>query len=142
MNEFINTHEQWLEHFRKDSYRIWLRATLSNGTDYYLPEHADWIRLKEVCEKEELNVDKVGIQYKTYFIEVDTKGTDGVYLVQSLLATFGANARQTITIGKIYGNTVKKQVWVTPELMKEFEEESNIESCFDSAIIYNYGKKD
>jgi hypothetical protein len=142
MNNFINTHEEWLEHFRHDIYKIWIRASLSNGKEYYLPEHSDWMRLKPICEENKLNVEKVGIQYKTHFVEVDTTNTDGVYIVQSILATFGSQARQTITIGKVYGNNVKKDIWITPELLKEFEEESNIESCFEQAIIYNYDKKE
>jgi hypothetical protein len=53
----------------------------------------------------------------------------------------GGDAKETVTIGKIYGDVVEKSIWITPELVKEIEEKDQIESCFEEAIIYHYGKQ-
>lgn len=134
---FITSHEQWLEEYRKDKYKIWIRATLSNNIEYYLPDHNKWIELKSFCEKNKLKVNKLGLQYRSHFVEVDTSDTDGVYLIRSLIGRMGENSKQSITIGKVHGNVVKKTMWVTPELVEDLSDEDPIENCFEEAIIYN-----
>ena len=137
MSKFITSHEQWLAEYHKDKYKIWIRATLSNNIEYYLPDHNKWIELKSLCEKDKLKVSKLGLQYRSHFVEVDTSNTDGVYLVRSLIGRMGENSKQAITIGKIYGNIVKKTMWVTPELIEDLSDEDPVENCFEEAIIYN-----
>ena len=135
MSKFITSHEQWLAEYHKDKYKIWIRATLSNNIEYYLPDHNKWIELKSLCEKDKLKVSKLGLQYRSHFVEVDTSDTDGVYLVRSLIGRMGENSKQAITIGKVYGNIVKKTMWVTPELIEDLSDEDPVENCFSEALI-------
>lgn len=137
----ITSHDEWLKEYRKDKYKVWVRATLSNGKEYYLPSHNEWIKLKSICEDQSLDINKIGLQYRSNFIEVDTTDSDGVYLIKSIIGVMGENSKQTITIGKLYGNIIKKTMWVTPELVAELTSEDNIEDCFKEALIFNYGKK-
>lgn len=141
MLNFITTHEQWLEEYRKDKYKVWIRATLSDDTEYYLPSHEHWVALKPTCENQQLYVVKIGLQYRSHFVEVDTHDTDGVYLVRSVIGMMGENSKQTITIGKVYGGIVKKTMWVTPELVSEMSTEDKIEDCFREALILHYGRE-
>lgn len=135
---FITSYNDWLKEYHKDKYKIWIRATLSNNQEYYLPEFKKWLDLKIFCEENKLRVEKVGLQYRSHSIEIDTKDADGVYLIRSLVGLMGENSKETITIGKLYGNTIKKTMWVTPELIEELTSEDNIEECFKEALIYNY----
>lgn len=135
---FITSYTDWLEEYRKDKYKIWIRATLSDGKDYYLPEFSQWIDLKNLCQEHKLRVNKVGLQYRSHSIEVDASDADGVYLIRSLIGVMGENSKQTITIGKLYGNIIKKTMWITPELIEELQTEDNIEDCFKEALILNY----
>jgi hypothetical protein len=141
MNNFITTHSQWLEEYRKDKYKIWIRATLSNGMEYYLPNHEHWMDLKTLCENQKLSVTKLGLQYRSHFVEVDTSDCEGVYLIRSLIGVMGENSKQTITIGKLHDGVVKKTIWVTPELVAELTSEDNVENCFQEALILNYEKE-
>lgn len=134
----ITSYEQWLQEYRKDKYKVWMRATLSNEIEYYFSEHKEWMSLKSLCESDKLRVKKVGLQYRSHSIEVDTDDADGVYLVRSLVGVMGENSRHTITIGKLYGNIVKKSLWVTPELIAETNDEDTVEHCFKEALILNY----
>lgn len=134
----ISTYEDWLKEYRKDKYKIWIRATLSNNTEVYLPEHRDWLKLKNHCQDQKVKILKVGLQYRSHSIEINTQDADGVYLIRSLIGVMGENSKQTITIGKLYGDTIKKTMWVTPELIEELNSEDNIEDCFMEALILNY----
>jgi hypothetical protein len=132
---FITSHDQWLEEYRKNKYNIWIRVSLSNDIEYYLPNHNSWMELKKICDSKKLKVNKLGLQYKSHYVEVDTSNVDGVYLVRSLKGTFGESTKQAITIGKVYGDIVKKTMWITPELIEDLKDEDPIDKCFMEALI-------
>jgi hypothetical protein len=138
MTTLITSHDLWLQEYRKDKYKVWIRATLSSGIDYYLPDHQSWLKLKDICQKQKLKVNKVGLQYRSHYVEVDTADTDGVYLIRSIIGMMGENSRQSITIGRLYGTRLKKELWVTPELISELKDETDVEDCFKEALILNY----
>lgn len=141
MNNFITSYQDWLEEYRRDKYQIWIRVILNNLQEIYLRNYYEWIELKEYCKIHKLNVEKIGLQYRSNSIEIDTSNTDGVYLTRSIFASFGQKEKQTYTVGKVYGNKVQKTIWITPELIQQLEEEDPIEQCFEEAIIYNYAKR-
>jgi len=137
----INSYQEWLQEYKKDKYKVWIRATLSNKQEYYLPDIDSWQNLKQLCSDSRLKVNNIGLQYRSHSIEVDTSDTDGVYLIKSLIGMMGSNSRQTITIGKLYGNTITKTLWVVPELIEEFTTNDTIENSFEEVLIYDYEKK-
>lgn len=133
----ITSYTDWLQEYRKDKYNVWVRVILSNNQEYYLRDYNQWFEIKKICEENTLNVSKIGLQYRSHSIEVDTENADGVYLVRSMIGIMGETAKHSFTIGKIFGNKVKKQIWVTPELIEESSDEDSLEDCFIEAIIYN-----
>lgn len=137
---FITSYSQWLEEYKKDKSKIWIRAILSNSQEIYLIDYSEWFNLKLYCSENKLSISKIGLQYRSHSIEVDTENTDGVYLVQSLIGSFGDSNKHTFTIGKLYKDIVKKTIWITPELIEQLHDEDTIESCFEEAIIYNYAE--
>lgn len=137
----ITSYEQWLQEYRKDKYKIWIRATLSNNQEYYLPDIRDWKNLKEICKTNKLKIKKVGLQYRSHSIEVDTSDTDGVYLIKSVIGMIGETTKQTVTIGKLYGDTIHKSMWITPELIEELKTTDSIENSFEEVLIYDYQKE-
>ena len=141
MDNLITSYDAWLVEYRKDKYRIWIRATLSDGTEVYMPDHKDWLKLKQYCEQKKLKVNNVGLQYRSHSVQLDTVDADGVYLVRSLVGVMGENSRNTITIGKLYGTQVHKTLWITPELIEETKEITDVEECFPEALIFNYEEK-
>jgi hypothetical protein len=137
----ITSYEQWLQEYRKDKYKIWIRATLSNNQEYYLPDVKDWKDLKEICKTNKLKVKKVGLQYRSHSIEVDTSDTDGVYLIKSVIGMIGETTKQTVTIGKLYGDTIYKSMWITPELIEELKTKDSVADSFEEVLIYDYQKE-
>jgi len=140
MNAFITSYKDWLEEYKKDKQKTWIRAILSNGLEIYLVDYSEWLTLKGYCKENNLSIVKVGLQYRSHSIEIDTSNTDGVYLTRSIIGSFGSEARQTFTVGKLYGDIVKKTIWIIPELVQELEDESKVEDCFEEALIYDYAK--
>lgn len=140
MNTFITSYQDWLEEYRKNKYNIWVRAITNDGQEIYLRDYDEWKILKKFCQDNKLSIEKIGLQYRSNSIEIDTSGTDGVYLVRSILATFGQQEKQTYTVGKLYETKVKKTIWILPELIQQLEEEDPVDRCFEEAIIYNYAK--
>lgn len=141
MNNFITSYKDWLEEYKKDKYKTWIRVTLSNDLEIYLLDYSDWLELKSYCKDNYLSINKVGLQYRSHSIEIDTSGSNGVYLTKSILGAFGQSTKQTLTVGKLVGNTVQKTIWIVPELVKELEDEDAVENCFEEALIYNYEKE-
>lgn len=138
MKTFITSYKDWLEEYKKDKYKTWIRAILSNDLEIYLTDYSEWLELKTYCKDNRLSVKKVGLQYRSHSIEVDTLDSEGVYLTRSIIGSFGQSTRQTFTIGKLIDGMVKKTIWVVPELIKELEDEDEVENCFEEALIYNY----
>lgn len=138
---FTKSYSSWLEEYKKDKNKIWIRAILSNLEEIYLIDYNEWLKLKLYCQENKLSIDKIGLQYRSHSVEINTENTDGVYLVKSLIGSFGESNKHTFTIGKLYGNKVKKTMWITPELIEHLEDEDLIDNCFEEAIIYNYGKE-
>jgi hypothetical protein len=134
MKTFITSYKDWLEEYKKDKYKTWIRAILSNDLEIYLSDYLDWFDIKTYCKE-------IGLQYRSHSIEVDTVDSDGVYLTQSIIGSFGQSTRQTFTIGTLHNNIVKKTIWVIPELIKELDDEDNVEDCFEEALIYDYTQK-
>lgn len=141
MTNFITSYQDWIEEYKKDKYKTWIRATLSNDSEVYLVDYSEWLALKSHCESNKLKVQKVGLQYKSHSIEVDTDNCDGVYLAQSIIGFFGESTKKTYTIGKLYGRKIKKTIWIIPELIKQLDDEDDVENSFEEALIYDYTQK-
>lgn len=137
----IDSYELWLQEYKKDKYRIWIRASVSNNKEYYLSDVEDWKSLKKLCQDNRLKVVNVGLQYRSHSIQVDTLDSDGVYLIKSVIGMMGGNSKQTITIGKLFGDSIKKTMWIVPELLEEFTTIDSVENSFEEVLIYDYTQK-
>jgi hypothetical protein len=133
----ISSYDEWLKEYKKDRYKTWVKVTLSNNEIRYFSSYEDWQKVKLYCQNKELNVIELGLQRKTNYVGVDTTGCDGVYLIRSILGMMGQNTISTYTIGKIFGDMVKKQVFLIPELVEHRKEEDTVESCFKEALLYH-----
>ena len=141
MNDFITTHDAWICEYRKDKRAIWIRVCLSNGKEVYFKDYKQWLKLKEVCEDECLSVYTIKLQYRSHVVEVDTKNSDGVYFVRSILGEVGGSVKNYYTIGTLDDDVVSKGRWLTPELIEEENIEEGLDNCFEEAIIYNHDKR-
>ena len=141
MIDFIKSHDKWLEEYKKDKYKIWIKVCLSNDEELYLRDYSEWQDVKQFCINNKLNIQTIGLQYRSHSIEVDTKGSEGVYLVKSIMGSINQPTKHTYTIGKIIGDKVHKTIWITPELIQQFEDKDSLDSCFKEALIYNYDKE-
>lgn len=133
----IASHEDWLKEYRKDRYKTWIKATLSNNEIRYFHDYSDWKILKELCQNQSLDIVELGLQRKSNYVGIDTRQCRGVYLVRSVLGMMGQEPIHTFTIGKIIDNSIHKQVYLIPELIEHRKEVDDIEKCFEEAILYH-----
>lgn len=136
----LSSYDDWLKEYRKDKYKIWVRVTLSTGEEKYFHDYKDWYKVKSYCQKSNIDVVEIGLQYRSNYLAVPTKDCDGVYLVQSIIGLMGENSKKTYTVGKICGNIVEKQIFMTPELIQDREEKDPVSSCFEEGLLYHHEK--
>lgn len=137
----INSYEAWLEAYRVDKYKIWIKIILSNNEERYFCDYKDWFIIKEYCISNNLDVIEIGLQYRSNYLGIDAKDCDGVYLVQSIIGVMGEQSKKTYTIGKIIGDTVHKQVFMTPELVEDRIDQDLVSLCFEQGILYHNEKR-
>lgn len=116
---------------------IWIYIALSNGEIIFLDSYDKWLSMQQYCVDHRVNIVDVGLQYKTNRIIENVENCDGVYVVTSLKADFGASARKCITIGKVKGDTISKQAWYTPELIFAYSSVDRLQESFEKAIVYH-----
>ena len=109
----------------------------SDGRVIYLTDYEQWLNLKLEIEDLPLDIDEIGLRYRTHLITVDTSQAEGVYLVRSIMAQFGGESIHFYTTGVLCGTEVLKTRWHVPALVKETTELSDLEDCFEEALILN-----
>ena len=134
----LSSYDQWLSEYRKDKYQIWVKILFSNNEERYFCDYKDWHLIKEYCQREIINVVEIGLQYRSNYLGVDARDCDGIYLVQSLIGVMGEQSKKTYTVGKIHGDIVEKQVFLTPELIEDRVEKDSISSCFEEGLLYHH----
>jgi hypothetical protein len=134
--------DKWLEAYRQNKGAIWIKCTLSNDEFLFFDQFNGWKTIKQKCEKENLFLKKLSLQFRSHEVDIDTDNCDGVYLIRSVMGQFGSDTKNYYTTGKVVGNKVYKKMWLIPELIVEKEIEDDIEDCFSEAIIYNETKTD
>lgn len=133
----ISSYEHWLLEYRKDKYKIWVKITLSNGEERYFCDYEDWYKIKNYCKQSLINVSEIGLQYRSNYLGINASDCDGVYLVQSIIGLMGEESKKTYTVGKIRGDIVEKQVFLTPELIEDRTETDSVSSCFEEGLLYH-----
>lgn len=137
----LSSYDQWLEAYRADKYKIWVKATLSNNEERYFCDYKDWYKVKNYCINNDLSVYEIGLQYRSNYLGIDAQDCEGIYLVQSLIGVMGEQSKKTYTVGKIVDDIVHKQVFMTPELVQDRMEKDPVSSCFEEGILYHYEKR-
>lgn len=130
--------DKWIERYRTNKQAVWIRCKLTNGEEFNFDKFEGWIQIKDKCEKENLFLSELYLQYRSHKATIDIdSGLDGIYLIRSLLGAIGSDSKEYYTVGIIKGSKVSKKMWITPELILDKEYEDEIENCFEEAIIYD-----
>jgi sensor histidine kinase YesM len=133
--------DKWLEAYRTNKTAIWIRCVLSNDEELFFDKFEGWKDIKKKCESEKLFFKSLSLQYRSHKVDVNISECDGVYLIRSVMGQIGSDTKNYYTFGRIFGNKVKKEMWLVPELIIDKEFEESIDECFPEAIIYNETQK-
>ena len=141
MDSFITTHSEWYEEYQKDRGKVWVVTELSDGSKVYFSEHSTWLKLKEVCIEKQISITQLQLQFRSHLVDIEIDGAEALYLIRSVKGLLGGETKNYITVGKIKSGSVKKDMWLIPELIIEETFEETIDNCFEEAIIYQHGKE-
>jgi hypothetical protein len=83
---------------------------------------------------------ELSLQFRSHEEKLDLTDAEGIYLITSAMCSMGGASKNYLTFGKVNGSSVKKQMWIIPELIIEKEYDDTIDNCFEEAII-NVGEK-
>ncbi len=137
---YIFEEEGWKIYYKnnpKHRKTIWIYVKFSNGSTVFLKDIKEWLTIQDYCRKKNLNVYSIGLQYKSHRETIDCSQSDGAYVVTSIRGQYGGETKQCFTLGKIQGDIVIKELWSTPELMREDHYEDSVDTCFREALVYN-----
>lgn len=143
--KYIFGKEQFLQVYRslpeKDRKSIWIILSMSNGEEIYLQQYDQWLTIQSYCHATGLTIDKVSLQYRSHVVTKDTRNCDGVYLVKTVKGQMGGETKYCYSIGTVHGSTIKKTLWLTPELIEDLSFEDNVETCLSQALVI-YDRKE
>lgn len=131
--------ENWQQYYlnSKNSKNIWIFVQTYDDTDIYLEHYQDWLDFKTYCLENNIVIKNIGLQYKSHLVKTYSGDADAVYVIRSVKGQMGGTSRDCHTIGIVYGNDVKKTMWLTPELIEDSSYVDTLENCFEEALIYN-----
>lgn len=137
--------KRWSEFYKKNKKKaskvIWIKVMTSDEKHFFFHEYDEWYKVKEHCEKNSVFVKDLHLQFRSNKCIMNVSDADGVYLVRSALGSIGMKTKHYFTVGVLKGDVVHKQMWLTPELLKEKEYPDSLLNCFDEAMIYHETKK-
>jgi hypothetical protein len=102
----------------------------------------DWVSLAARVSKQSIHLTELALQYRSHEEKLDLTGAKGIYLITSAMCSMGGASKNYLTFGKVNGDSVKKQMWIIPELIIEKEYDDTIDNCFEEAIIDGKEKKE
>jgi hypothetical protein len=127
----------WLSYYRTNKDIVWIKGVLTNDEEIFLDSFKSWTALANRLENECLFFKKLSLQFRSHEVQMDITDCDGVYLVRSIIGRFDGNVKETITFGKVKGNSIQKTVYVSPELIVEETYKDTLANSFEEAIIYD-----
>jgi len=138
LDKYIQGEDGWAAAYQKGGRkRIWIMVKFSDDKIIYLADYQQWLALKSEVEELNLRIIEIGLRFRTHLITVDTSEAEAVYIVRSVMAQFGGDTIHFYTTGILEDNVVTKTRWHVPALVEETKEDSDLEDCFEEALIYN-----
>ena len=136
--------EKWQSFFQKNLKanlkHVFIKVMTSDGKHWFFNDYNIWFEVKAHCEKNDLFVKDLHLQFRSHKCIMDIEGAEAVYLVRSVLGGFGMKTKNYFTVGVLKGDIVHKQMWLSPELILDKSYEDTLENCFEEAIIYGKAK--
>lgn len=135
--------ENWQKYYlvANSTKNVWIFINTFEDQDIYLEEYQDWLDFKKYCQEANIGIKNIGLQYKSHLVKTYAGDSDGVYVIRSVKGQMGGTSRECHTIGIIYGQEVKKTMWLTPELIEDSSFIDTVDNCFEEAIIYHDNRK-
>jgi len=122
--------------------KTWIVCRLVNGEEIFLMSENDVRLIKQYCLKNNVRISRIGLKFRSHEIQLDSDiDNEGFYIVKSVRGSMGSESKYCIVLGYIKDGKVKKEAYITPELVVLYEDEDDVEKCFEEALIYHDQRK-
>ena len=125
----------WIKHYRTNKHVVWIKCKCSDQSEHFFHDMKDWVSLVSHTSKQSTHLSELALQFRSHEEKLDLTEAEGIYLITSAMCSMGGASKNYLTFGKVNGNSVKKQMWIIPELIVEKEYDDTIDNCFEEAII-------
>lgn len=134
-----------IDDYINDRDRAFWYVKLSDGSivyqdeDRYGQHDVAWIRLKNHCKKNKLNINEVFIKFRSHTEKILTNDGEGIFFRNKALAGFSYPTHLYFLFGVVKNGIIKVDHWMTPEIIYDETDERVIEGNEDG-IIWNQKK--
>tara|TARA_B100001559_G_C16414554_1_gene582030 strand:+ start:442 stop:897 length:456 start_codon:yes stop_codon:yes gene_type:complete len=134
--------ENWLAAYRSKENqchkKTWVTCDLADGNTIFLLHDNEFKDIKEHCLKHNTHIVKAGLRYRSNEISLEVeKEVEAYYIVKSVRGSMGGKTKYCIILGTLENGIVNKKAYMTPELIVAYEDEDEVEKCFEEALVYN-----
>lgn len=134
--------QKWKEHYSNCDYnQVWIKVMTEDGKHWFFSEYDVWYEVKSHCEKNNIFIKDLHLQFRSHQCIIDIADAEGIYLVRSVMGAMGQKTKNFFTVGVLKDEIVYKKMWLVPELIVEKEIEDTLDNCFEEAMLYNGKKK-
>lgn len=131
--------DQWLKLYRKPENRrkIWIYVVTSDGQDIFMDDYKYWLTFQDYIDKNNLQIKKIGLQFKSTVVQHDVEDAEAVYVIKSVKGELHADTLQCYTLGLLKDGKVSKTFYILPSLVRDIRCVDDFEGCFKEAFVYN-----
>ena len=131
--------ENWLKLYRDVKYRrkVWIYALTSDDKEIFIDEYEDWPNFQSYIDDRNVDIVKIGLQYKTNLVQHEVGDAEAVYVIRSVKGQLHGSTLQCYTIGLLRDGKVDKRFYIVPSLTPDIKCVDDFEECFKEAFVYN-----
>lgn len=107
--------------------------------DRYGEHDVAWVRLRNYCKKNKLNISEVFIRFRSHTEKIITNDGEGIFFRNKVLAGFASPTKSYFVFGVVKDGMIKVDHWIIPEIIFEESDERTVEGNEDG-IIWNIKK--
>ncbi len=132
-------HEAWQAKYKSlpepERRQTWILLFPESGPTMYIQNFKDWPEVILDLKKNNVRLDKIGLQYRSHTVEYQVKNYDGVYIAQTAKGSTGSTTIHCFSLGFVKDNMVYRTLYTTPDLTPDLQLEDHVDEVIQEALL-------
>jgi len=132
-------HKAWQDKYRSlpepERRNTWILLFPDSGPTMYIQNFKDWPEVILDLKKQNVKLNKIGLQYRSHTVEHEVKNSDGVYIAQTVKGSTGGVTIHCFSLGFVKDNIVYRTLYTTPDLTPDLQLEDNVDEVIQEALL-------